>query len=413
VAGVLAFAALAVLLATVARGRSPRAELVVALGCAGAVLLGGAVSASAAGRALHRLGPTLGFLAAVFVIAEVVGAAGLFEAAGAQIRRRARSARGLVVLVALTSAAITAVLSLDATVVLFTPVVVLVVRNRRPAADPALLTTTEMANGSSLLFPVSNLTNLLVFSVTGLSFAGFALRMALPTAVAVAVITVVGARRAPAEDRLPRADVETVPLDRFARLTACCLVLVLAAFLASSLVGVGPVWIAGGGAVVLGTAALLTHRMTLRRTVRAPSPGFLLFVAALSVVVAAASQHGLRTAAAQLVPSGTGLLALLGVAALGALLANLVNNLPATLLLLTVIPTGATAQLLALLIGVNIGPNVTYTGSLATLLWRRVVRQAAVEPPARAFYAMALLATPLALAASTGALWLTLRLVGS
>ena len=75
-----------------------------------------------------------------------------------------------------------------------------------------------------------------------------------------------------------------------------------------------------------------------------------------------------------------------GSRSLGAVLANLVNNLPATLILLAAIPTGATAPLLALLVGVNIGPNVTYTGSLATLLWRREVRESGVEPPRRAFY---------------------------
>jgi arsenical pump membrane protein len=413
VAGVLAFAALAVLLAAVARGMPPRVELGVALVCGASVLLGGALSASAAGHAVSRLESTLGFLAAVFVIAEVAGAAGLFEAAGAQIGRLAHSSRGLVVLVALASAAITAVLSLDATVVLFTPVVVLVVRDRRAAAEPALLTTTEMANGSSLLLPVSNLTNLLVFSATGLSFAGYALRMALPTAAAVLVITFVGTRRASAEPCPPRAAVETVPLDWFARLTASCLAVILIAFLVSSLLGVGPIWIAAGGAVALGAGALVTHRLTVRRAVRAVSPGFLLFVAALSVVVAAADQHGLRAAAEHLVPRGDGLLALLGIMALGALLANLINNLPATLLLLTVIPSGAVSQLLALLVGVNIGPNVTYTGSLATLLWRRAVRQAGVEPPPRAFYTMALVSTPLALVAATGALWVTLRLLGT
>ncbi len=411
--GVLAFTALAALLVVVARGGSPRVEFVVASVSAGCVLLGGALSWSDARHALGVLGPTLGFLAAIFVIAEVAGAAGLFAAAGAQISRLARSPRGVVVLVALASAAITAVLSLDATVVLFTPVVVLVVRNRRAAADPALVTTTQMANGSSLLLPVSNLTNLLVFSATGLSFAGYALRMALPTVVAVAVITLVGARRASPEACPQPVTVERVPLGWFSRLTAVCLVLILVAFLVSSLLGVEPVWIAAGGAVVLGAAALVTHRLTLTRAVRAVSPGFLIFVAALTVVVAAADHHGLRTAAQHLVPRGSGFLALLGITALGALLANLINNLPATLLLLTVIPSGAAPQLLALLVGVNVGPNATYTGSLATLLWRRAVRQAGVEPPAGAFYRMALVATPVALLASTGALWVTLRLVGT
>ena len=68
--------------------------------------------------------------------------------------------------------------------------------------------------------------------------------------------------------------------------------------------------------------------------------------------------------------------------------------------------------MLALLVGVNVGPNLTYTGSLATLLRRRVVRTADIEPSRRVFFRLACIATPLALVLSTIALWLTLRVIG-
>ena len=101
------------------------------------------------------------------------------------------------------------------------------------------------------------------------------------------------------------------------------------------------------------------------------------------MVVDAAVGHGLGDAARDVLPSGDGLLALLAMAGLAALLANLVNNVPATLVLSSVVPAGHTGLLLAMLLGVNVGPNLTYTGSLATLLWRRVVRAAGVEPSRR------------------------------
>ena len=91
-------------------------------------------------------------------------------------------------------------MSLDATAVLFTPVVIGVVRARRAESGPSLLVTTQLANAASSFLPVSNLTNLLVFSATGLSFGGFAVRMALPTAAAAAVVVgtvVVDTPRAP------------------------------------------------------------------------------------------------------------------------------------------------------------------------------------------------------------------------
>jgi arsenical pump membrane protein len=97
---------------------------------------------------------------------------------------------------------------------------------------------------------------------------------------------------------------------------------------------------------------------------------------------------------------------------LAAVLANVINNIPATLVLLPVLSVGPVGRLLALLVGVNVGPNLTYTGSLATLLWRRVARAEEVEPSRRVFFRLAVLATPLALVVSTVALWLALRLTG-
>jgi arsenical pump membrane protein len=65
-----------------------------------------------------------------------------------------------------------------------------------------------------------------------------------------------------------------------------------------------------------------------------------------------------------------------------------------------------------MLLGVNIGPNLTYTGSLATLLWRRVVRAAGIEPGRAAFFRFAVFATPLALVLATASLWLALQATG-
>ena len=69
------------------------------------------------------------------------------------------------------------------------------------------------------------------------------------------------------------------------------------------------------------------------------------------------------------------MLALLGIAVVAALLSNVVNNLPAVLVLLPLVGGMGPAAVLAVLIGVNVGPNLTYPGSLSNLLWRSVVRQ--------------------------------------
>jgi arsenical pump membrane protein len=94
---------------------------------------------------------------------------------------------------------------------------------------------------------------------------------------------------------------------------------------------------------------------------------------------------------------------LLAVADLAAVLANLVNNLPAILLLLPA---------LAALVGVNVGPNLTYVGSLATLLWRRVLHERDAEPAVGEFLRLGSRTVPAGLVAATLALWLALRVLG-
>ena len=105
-------------------------------------------------------------------------------------------------------------------------------------------------------------------------------------------------------------------------------------------------------------------------------------------------------------------LALLGAAALAAVLANLLNNVPAVLVLLPAAAAAGPATVLAVLIGVNVGPNLTPTGSLATLLWRRVLRERDAEPPLGEFLRLGLLTVPPALVLGTVALWLALQVIG-
>ena len=89
---------------------------------------------------------------------------------------------------------------------------------------------------------------------------------------------------------------------------------------------------------------------------------------------------------------------------------NLVNNLPATLMLIPVAAAaGGAGPVLAVLIGVNIGPNLTYVGSLATLLWRRVLRAEDTDVELGEFLRLGALTVPASLVAATVLLWLALK----
>ena len=416
----LSIGVLAVLLYLITRPPKPWPEVVWAVPAAALVLVTGFEPWSAAWQQVRALWPTLAFLAAIFVVAEGADAAGLFDAAGSLLGRGRLHGRAgqrrTVVAVALLAVVITSVLSLDATVVLFTPVVVRAVRGRsRPTVDAALLATVFLANGASLLSPVANLTNLLVIHQSGLSYAGFSARLALPCLVAGALITwvLLAGNREPA-DPAPAGAAEVAPPEAAAPTVAALgwfvgavIAVLIVAFFVGSGLGIAPAWPAWIGALVISVAVVASSRDTPVQLARAAAPGFLVFVLCLAIVVGAAARHGLGHTIVDHVPHGSGLLAMLGVALLAALLANLVNNLPATLLLLPALAGRPVALLLAALLGLNIGPNLTYTGSLATLLWRRRVREEGVEPSLGTFLRSSWVSTPLALVAATVTLWLT------
>ncbi len=177
--------------AAIARPRRPP-DWIIAPAAAAVLLLTGVLTESAARSELRQLGPTIGFLAALLLLGEGCRRAGLFDAIGAEMAAGARgSARRLLAIVFVAAAAITAVLSLDATVVLLTPVVLVTCARLRADARAPLYTCAHLANSGSLLLPVSNLTNLLAFQATRLSFARFAELMLLPWLVALAIEWVV------------------------------------------------------------------------------------------------------------------------------------------------------------------------------------------------------------------------------
>lgn len=164
-------------------------------------------------------------------------------------------------------------------------------------------------------------------------------------------------------------------------------------------------------ATVLGVRALARRDTTVTRIASAVDAPFLAFVLCLGVVVDAVMLHGLDSAMRHVLPTGSTMLALLGIAAIAAVLSNLVNNLPAVLVMLPLVAASGPAAVLAVLIGVNIGPNLTYVGSLANLLWRGVVRR---EMPTGfvEFTRIGLCTVPLTLLASVAALWLSIQLIG-
>lgn len=418
-------------------------EAAAALPAAAISLATGVLSLAAARSESVELAPTLAFLAAMLVVGDLCEREGLFAAAGEGMARasggRPRRLLGLVFAVA---SAVTAVLGLDATVVLLTPVVLVTAATLRVRPKPHVYACVHLANSASLLLPVSNLSNLLAFHATGLSFARFGALMAPPWVVAIALEWAVFRRffarelsdRGQAVTGERPADAQVAPAtaaERPAQAAAACpaesaagkprrrpryaagvLALMLGGFVASSALDVEPFVVALAGAVALAVPALAERRYRPAELVRGSSPGFLAFVLGLGLVVRAAVDNGVGSAVGAVVPGGASLPELLAIAAVAAVLANLISNLPAILILLPALAGAGAGPVLAALIGVNVGPNLTYVGSLATLLWRRTLRGHGAEPALGEFLRLGLATVPAALTLATVALWAALKVAG-
>jgi arsenical pump membrane protein len=420
----------------------PAAVIAVA---AGLVTPGGALAEAG------ELAPTVAFLAAILVLAFTAERHGVFAYLGALVARSGRGRpRRLLGAVFGAAAVTTAVLSLDATVVLLTPVVLAVAARAGVGHRPHAYACNHLANSASLLLPVSNLTNLLAFTASGLTFAGFAALMAAPWLAVILVEFLIfqfffagdlsrpaaagpgdvsrsaaagpgdvsrPAAAGPGEVNRPAAadpggpaaaaaDVEPGPPPRYA---LAVLGVALAGFPVLQPLGVEPAWIAVAGALALAVPLLRSRAIRSRDLIAEANPAFCAFVLALGVVVLAVRDNGLGDRIDAWVPQHADLLGLLGAAALAAVLANVLNNLPATLVLLPAV-AHSPGLLLAVLIGVNVGPNLTYAGSLATLLWRRILHARDAAPRTSEFLRLGAATVPLGILAGVTALWAGLHL---
>lgn len=354
---------------------------------------------------MRRILPLLLFLGTVIVLAELTAAAGVFDVIAAWV---ARLARGnylvLFVLCVFFAAFTTAVLNLDTTAVLLTPVMLALARKTGIAAIPLAMTTVWLANTASLLLPVSNLTNLLAANRVALPAAEFAARM-WPAELASVAATMVflwlfywrrGMRGMDRYDPPPRPKPDDPALFWVAAL-ACLLFIGLIAATRILL----------GFASLIAAALVVTAFAARKRAVLRPRlvpVQLLVFVTGLFLVVQTLSLHGLATVTRALVGGGAGGLATLRAAAAGGGLANLVNNLPSYVAGEAVIPFGHHEQLLGLLIGTNVGPIITPWASLATLLWYQRCRSYDAAVPVRKFVLTGAGLAVCALTAAVGAL---------
>lgn len=358
-------------------------------------LVTNATDVPAARAALEPLVEPLVFLLAAVPLALLLDRLGFFVAVAARIDR----SRHIVLWMWLFAAAVTTVLNLDASVVLLTPLYVQIAR--RHGLDPiaAAFPPVLLASLASSALPVSNLTNLIVAEQFDLAASAFARRLG-PASLAAVLVGYVAYRRAfrvvvsPGEWVVPESTRRAIAVG------APVVAFVVLGFTVGDAMGV-PAWSVALVADIVLVAA--TRRVTWREL----PLGAAAIACALGVLAAAAAPELGLDRALRAGPGDE-----LRVFALAAAGANAVNNVPALLVGLPALGADPGSRLWALLLGVNIGPVLVVSGSLAGLLWIDTARRLGVPVDARRYTVVGLRVGGPALLAALGVLLATNALVG-
>jgi arsenical pump membrane protein len=349
----------------------------------------------------ERILPLLVFLGAVIVLAELAAQAEVFDVIATRVTILARGSNVALFALCLAFAALNTIfLNLDTTAVLLTPVMLATAARAGVPPLPLAMTTVWLANTASLLFPVSNLTNLLAMNRVRLGALEFAGRTALPQLAALLVVAgclwVFYWRHSPPRYTPPPALRPRDPRVFRAASAAC------AAFIIGILAGVSLYWMAAICAIALVIAFLVWERRQLRWQLLPWR--LLVFVTGLFLVVDTVGRHGLSDWMTALIGTDPGAGGVARAAATGGVLSNVLNNLPVYVAGEAVVPVANHTQLFGLLIGTNVAPLITPWASLATLIWAERCRTAGVQIQWRRFVVTGAITATLVTAASVGAL---------
>ena len=352
------------------------------------------------------------FLTGMMLLAEVARATGLFDWLASVAAAHARgSATRLFRLIYVVGIVVTVFLSNDATAVVLTPAVAAITRACKVANPlPYLFICALIANAASFVLPISNPANLVIYGSQMPPLAQWIPLFGVPSLVAIAVTYLIlrwTQRHALVQSIV--AEVRVPQLSVAAKAAAWGIGLAALLLTVASALG----WQLGLPTCVAGIVTLVGVT-ALRRSspwplLREISWGIIPLVAGLFVLVEALDQSGVIRALSDAMRAGARESVALTAASSGLLvgfLSNLVNNLPAGLMAGSAVQAAHVPADIssAILIGVDLGPNLSVTGSLATILWLTALRRERVQVAGVSFLKLGLLVMPPALILSLGAL---------
>lgn len=349
------------------------------------------------------------FLTGMMLLSELARIYGVFDWLASAAAGHARgSSNRLFTLIYGVGTLVTVFMSNDATAVVLTPAVLFAVRKVKANPLPYLFGCALIANAASFVLPISNPANLVVFRLQMPSLAHWLAAFLFPSILSIVTTYVVLRLYFRHDLRESVADIdEPAHLTAYGKVVVVGILLFVVVLLAMSALNKDlglPTFIS---AVVIAAVILVKSRVHPWHVVRDISWSVLPLVAGLFVLVAGMESVGALQLArdalrwAQTLPGGTGAFVIGGVVGIGN---NIVNNLPLGLMAGSALQATHAHGLIAnaVLIGVDLGPNLSVTGSLATILWLIVLRREGLHVSFGAFLKVGLIAMPIALALALG-----------
>lgn len=364
--------------------------------------------------AAHAIGEGLDvyfFLTGMMILAELARIEGVFDwVADISVHHSKGSPARFFLLIYLAGIIVTVFLSNDATAVVMTPAVLAAVRRARVEPRPYLLACALIANAASFVLPIANPANLVIYGKTLPSLAPWLRIFLLPSVVSIAVTFLVLrllARRTLSGSMNEESD--GIVLSAEGRLAVMGICVAAVTLLVSSGLGLQ----LGLPTLVTGLFALALISVRNRKAWRAVLGGVswsvLPLVAGLFMIVAALNRAGMlrltQFGLTWLAHASDGYGKFIG-AFVVALLSNIMNNLPVGLASGSALQQMHSSGVLthAVLIGVDLGPNLSVTGSLATILWLIALRREHAEISPWDFLKIGMVVMPISLAAAIFAL---------
>ena len=340
-----------------------------------------------AGQAIAKGTDVYLFLTGMMLLSELAREQGVFDwIASVAVRHAEGSCTRLFLLVYGAGTLVTIFMSNDATAVVLTPAILAAVRKAKAPPLPYLFVCALVANAASFVLPISNPANIVVFQKDmpplGRWLADFGLPSLLSIVATFAVMRILFSKDL--ANRIA-CDVEEVTLSLHGKLVLGGIVLMIAALLTASALNRDLGLPTCMAALLITAMVSILARSNPLALARHISWGTILLVAGLFVMVDAVESEG----ALRFTQQGLAFAARLGQDAGAVIIGvvvgvanNLVNNLPLGLIAGATLQAAQTKGLLAnaVLVGVDLGPNLSVTGSLATILWLLALRKESAEP---------------------------------